>query len=114
MRRRRRGLGFKADGLLDEPLEERVVWAYAAGHVLNDASAACWFSYLLIYRELLSGVGGGGTDGRGGRARAVCILYTCDGDYHSPFDDYHSPFDDQPSASDIPPPRGAQSKTSGT
>jgi hypothetical protein len=50
--RRRRGdgrLGIKADGLLDEPLPESVVWAYSAGHVLNDASAACWFSYLLIY-----------------------------------------------------------------
>lgn len=42
-----------AAGLLDEPLPEKVVWAYAAGHVLNDASAACWFSYLLIYRESL-------------------------------------------------------------
>lgn len=51
-RRRRPGAGgLVADGLLDEPLPEKVVWAYAAGHVLNDASAACWFSYLLIYRE---------------------------------------------------------------
>ena len=39
------------DGLLDEPLPESVTWAYALGHVLNDASAACWFSYLLIYLE---------------------------------------------------------------
>ena len=54
-RRRRRpgGGGLVADGLLDEPLPEKVVWAYAAGHVLNDASAACWFSYLLIYCELV-------------------------------------------------------------
>jgi len=32
-----------------EPLTETCVWAYAVGHVLNDASAACWFSYLLVY-----------------------------------------------------------------
>lgn len=54
--RRRRGrqeLGVKAE-VLDEPLPERVVWAYAFGHVLNDASAACWFSYLLIYRTFES------------------------------------------------------------
>lgn len=48
-RRGRQALGVKAE-VLDEPLPERVVWAYAFGHVLNDASAACWFSYLLIYR----------------------------------------------------------------
>ncbi len=42
-------VGFRVDGVLDEPLGEPCVWSYAVGHVLNDASAACWFSYLLVY-----------------------------------------------------------------
>ena len=32
-------------------LPRRVVISYSLGHVLNDMTAACWFSYLLLYLE---------------------------------------------------------------
>lgn len=35
-------------------MSEACVWAYAVGHVMNDATAACWFSYLLILLENVS------------------------------------------------------------
>lgn len=35
----------------EQGLSERAVWAYSVGHVMNDATAACWFSYLLILLE---------------------------------------------------------------
>ena len=55
----------------DEPLTETCVWAYAVGHVLNDASAACWFSYLLVY---LVRLGGGGCVSLSCVACVVCVI----------------------------------------
>lgn len=31
-----------------EPLPRRAVLCYGTGHMLNDLTAACWFTYLLI------------------------------------------------------------------
>jgi hypothetical protein len=30
------------------------LYAFSVGHVLNDMTAACWFSYLLIYLTQVS------------------------------------------------------------
>jgi hypothetical protein len=32
-----------------EPLPRRAVLFYGTGHMLNDLTAACWFTYLLIF-----------------------------------------------------------------
>lgn len=32
-----------------EPLPRRAVLCYGTGHMLNDLTAACWFTYLLIF-----------------------------------------------------------------
>jgi hypothetical protein len=31
------------------PLQRRSIFVYGTGHVLNDLTAACWFTYLLIF-----------------------------------------------------------------
>jgi Na+/melibiose symporter-like transporter len=37
-------------------LEKKHFWSYAVGHVLNDLSAACWFTYLLVYLQDVRGL----------------------------------------------------------
>ncbi len=32
-------------------MTRRTVLTYAHGHVLNDMTAACWFSYLLVFLQ---------------------------------------------------------------
>jgi hypothetical protein len=39
---------------LSRPLSRKVVFAYGVGHMLNDVTAASWFTYLLIF---LTGIG---------------------------------------------------------
>ena len=60
-------------GEKDEPLTESCVWAYAVGHVLNDASAACWFSYLLVYLVRLGWWEGGWYY----RVSGLCRILAC-------------------------------------
>ena len=39
-------------------LSKLVVAAYSCGHFLNDATASCWFSYLLLYLQDVRGLSG--------------------------------------------------------
>lgn len=33
----------------DEPLWRRSIFCYGIGHMLNDLTSACWFTYLLMF-----------------------------------------------------------------
>ncbi|PWZ12614.1 hypothetical protein Zm00014a_010630 [Zea mays] len=37
------------DGLLDEPLGRVSIISYGSGHMLNDITSSCWFTYLLVF-----------------------------------------------------------------
>lgn len=37
------------DKLSDKPLERCSVFYYGVGHMLNDITSACWFTYLLVF-----------------------------------------------------------------
>eukprot|EP01018_Ginkgo_biloba_P021025 Gb_40275 [translate_table: standard] len=37
------------DGPSDEPLRRRSIFCYGIGHMLNDLTSACWFTYLLLF-----------------------------------------------------------------
>uniref|UniRef100_A0A0D6R0H1 Major facilitator superfamily (MFS) profile domain-containing protein n=2 Tax=Araucaria cunninghamii TaxID=56994 RepID=A0A0D6R0H1_ARACU len=37
------------DGPSDKPLHRRSIFCYGIGHMLNDLTSACWFTYLLMF-----------------------------------------------------------------
>lgn len=37
------------DGQLDEPLGRVSIISYGSGHMLNDITSSCWFTYLLVF-----------------------------------------------------------------
>ncbi|KAK1260001.1 hypothetical protein QJS04_geneDACA010138 [Acorus gramineus] len=41
--------GNDNDGSIAEPLGRRSVFFYGVGHMLNDITSACWFTYLLLF-----------------------------------------------------------------
>jgi Na+/melibiose symporter-like transporter len=49
-------LGAASGAVFRQPLPRVTVFSYSLGHVLNDLTAACWFSYLLLYLEKAQGL----------------------------------------------------------
>jgi hypothetical protein len=37
------------DAQLDEPLGRVSILSYGSGHMLNDITSSCWFTYLLVF-----------------------------------------------------------------
>lgn len=37
------------DTQLDEPLGRASILSYGSGHMLNDITSSCWFTYLLVF-----------------------------------------------------------------
>lgn len=37
------------DELSNEPIKRLSVFYYGVGHMLNDITSACWFTYLLVF-----------------------------------------------------------------
>lgn len=35
--------------VIKNPLSRKTIYSYGVGHMLNDLTAACWFTYLLVY-----------------------------------------------------------------
>ena len=41
--------GMEDDDAFTKPLGRQAVFYYGVGHMLNDITSACWFTYLLVF-----------------------------------------------------------------